>query len=209
MKKKIISILLAVCFITVPIVANAEFDYSVLDEMAEEELKALKDEVAKRLGAEEPTEDSTEKVGFGTVIKEDGVAEIVIKSTSYKTEVYPSDTSGYYTYYEIKNPNNIYLACNYDLTNLSSEAKGNIENIISFQATFEGGYNYSGWSVVEDEPTKLNAYPNLLPLTKYNSWCLIEVPNTLQDVSYTLNCTINGKKYEITEDETTEGEITE
>ena len=50
MKKKIISILLVACFITMPIVANAEFDYSVLDEMEEEELKDLKAEIMTRLG---------------------------------------------------------------------------------------------------------------------------------------------------------------
>ncbi len=50
MKKRIIGILLATCFITMPIIANAEFDYSELDEMSEDELNDLKDEIMTRLG---------------------------------------------------------------------------------------------------------------------------------------------------------------
>ena len=59
MKKKIVSILLAVYFVTMPIISSAEFDYSVLDEMTKEELKELRDEITTRLDADDETEMET------------------------------------------------------------------------------------------------------------------------------------------------------
>ena len=50
------------------------------------------------------------KVHCGETITSENFAEMKLKSISYETRITPSDTSGVYSYYEVKNTDNIYLA---------------------------------------------------------------------------------------------------
>lgn len=136
------------------------------------------------------------KVHCGETITSENFAEMKLKSISYETRITPSDTSGVYSYYEVKNTDNIYLACNFDFKNLKTEAGTKLGDFLSFQVTYEGGYTYTGWTVAEDS-NYLSQYPNLLPLSSYNSWCVMEVPKSLQNTPYTLTVTINGKEYQL------------
>ena len=48
------------------------------------------------------------KVHCGETITSENFAEMKLKSISYETRITPSDTSGVYSYYEVKNTDNIY-----------------------------------------------------------------------------------------------------
>ena len=139
------------------------------------------------------------EVSVGDTITEEGFAEIKLKKISYQSRINPSDTSGFYTYYEVKNKDNIYLVCQFDFTNLQTDAGYNIGDYLSFSVTYDGGYTYTGWSTAEDSGT-LTTYPNLLPLTTFNSYYVIEVPKKLQESEYTLTCTLNDASYCIKSD---------
>lgn len=136
------------------------------------------------------------KVSVGDTITEDGFAEIKLKKISYQSRINPSDTSGFYTYYEVKNKDNIYLACQFDFTNLQEDAGYDLGDYLSFSVTYDGGYTYTGWSIAEDSGS-LTTYPNLLPLTTFDAYYLIEVPKKLQGTDYTLTCTVNNTSYTI------------
>lgn len=139
------------------------------------------------------------EIFVGDTITEEGVAEIKLKKISYQTRINPSDTSGFYSYYEVKNKDNIYLVCQFDFTNLETEAGYDIGDYLSFSVTYDGGYTYTGWSVAEDGGT-LTTYPNLLPLTTFNSYYVMEVPKKLQETPYTLTFTIHDTSYCIKSD---------
>lgn len=136
------------------------------------------------------------KVSYGSTIESEGFSKIIIKDVSYQTIINPSDTSGFYSYYEVQNTDNIYLAINFDFTNLKTEAGYNLDDYLTFEVTYEGGYHYTGWSIAEDSG-RLTPYPNLLPLANFNSWYLIEVPKSLQNTPYTLTFTMNGTTYQV------------
>lgn len=136
------------------------------------------------------------EISVGDTITEEGFAEIKLKKISYQTRVNPSDTSGTYIYYEVKNKDNIYLVCQFDFTNLQTDAGTSLGDYLSFSVTYDGGYTYTGWSTAEDSGS-LTAYPYLLPLTTFNSYYVIEVPKKLQDTDYTLTLTINESSYNI------------
>ena len=134
------------------------------------------------------------EISVGDTITEEGFAEIKLKKISYQTRINPSDTSGFYSYYEVKNKDNIYLVCQFDFTNLETDAGYDIGDYLSCSVTYDGGYTYTGWSTAEDSGT-LTTYPNLLPLTTFNSYYVIEVPKKLQETPYTLTFTLNDTSY--------------
>ena len=139
------------------------------------------------------------EVMIGDLVSINDFAEIEIKEVSYQTRINPTDTSGVYSYYEVQNTENIYLACNFNFTNLQTTSGYSLEDFISFQVVYEGGYTYTGWSVAEDSGS-LSPYPDLRPLTTYNSWYLIEVPKKLQDTPYSLTFTMNETTYQVKTD---------
>ncbi len=137
-------------------------------------------------------------IAIGQSIKSDGEANVKIKSIKYTERVNPSDTSGAYSYYSCKNTSNIYLAVNYDFTNLQTVAHSDLRDFISMKAIYEGGYEYDGYAIAEASG-RLTTVPNLIPLTEYDCWYLIEVPKTLQSTQYELQVTISGKTYSLIE----------
>lgn len=148
----------------------------------------------QREEVQEQETEELEKIHIGQTITEEGFAEITLKNVSYESKITPKDTSSCYTYYEPKNSDTIYLACNFDFSNLKTKEGNQLEDYITFQVTYEGGYHYTGYAMAEQD-NFLNQYPNLIPLSKYNSWYLMEVPISLQNTPYELKCTINGKTY--------------
>lgn len=136
------------------------------------------------------------EVAVGETVTEQGFADITIKEISYRTEVYPSDTSGVYTYYSVNNENNSYLAIRFDFTNLQTTAGYTLNDYVKFVVEYDGGYQYAGWSIAE-EGGMLSSYPNLIPLSTFDSWYLIEVPNRLKDVAYKLVMVLGNSEYTI------------
>ena len=135
-----------------------------------------------------------ETINVGQTITVDDFAEITIKSVDYRNQIYPSDTSGYYTYYDLGNSDTTYFACNFDFTNLKSESDYNIFNYINCELTYEGGYKYDGF-IVCDEGNRFTTFPDLIPLKTLDTWAIFEVPASLQDSALQFTVTINGKTY--------------
>lgn len=136
-----------------------------------------------------------ESIGIRVPVIVGGFAEVTVKSLDYRSQVYPSDTSGYYTYTDIQNPNSIYLACNFDLTNLQTESGISVVDFVNCTATFEGGYQYTGFGMV-DEGNRFSAITSILPLSTVDAWYLIEIPTSLQGKPYELEFDIGGTKFE-------------
>ena len=198
MKKKLIMLLLSGILgigSTVNVCADENKEARIKE--IQTQIKQLQDELAE---LQKETEDGeAEKAVIGTEIVKDGFAKITMKDVSYQTVINPSDTSGVYTYYEVKNPGNIFLACHFDFTNLQTQAGSSLGDFLTLQATYEGGYEYEGWSLAEVNGY-LDQYPNLLPLSTYDSWYLIEVPESLQDTPYELTLEMDGTTYQVVEE---------
>ena len=136
-----------------------------------------------------------ESIGIRKPVIVDGFAEVTVKSLDYRSQVYPSDTSGFYTYTDVQNPNSIYLACNFDLTNLQTESGIGVTDFVNCTATFEGGYQYTGYGMT-DEGNRFSAFTSILPLSTVDAWYLIEIPTSLQGKPYELEFDIGGTKFE-------------
>lgn len=137
---------------------------------------------------------SYEKMLVGETFIQENVCEITINEIDYTQRVNPSETTTLYRYYEVDNDEAIFLACNFDLVSLHKEVEYDLDEFVEFSVEYESGYSFSGWCVGE-EGGSLSAYPSILPLTTLNSWCIIEVPISLQETEYELTVVIDGVHY--------------
>jgi len=132
------------------------------------------------------------------LVKED-YAELTLKSTSFEKKVTPPKASGYYTYYEVKNNDKVYVHVSIAFKNLMTIGKS-ADEALSVRLIYDNKYEYSGFSFVEDNGGADFTYSNITtisPLTSKNLHYLVEVPAEVQngtgEVAIIVN--VNGEKY--------------
>lgn len=123
--------------------------------------------------------------------------EITIKSTEFATRVNPPNPDSYYTYYEVKDPNKIYVHTIVSIKNL----KGNdldADKALNIKVVYDGQYEYSGFSTIEDTGGGDFTYTNIssiAPLTTRVLHFLNEVPLEVKDSGKPMKIVVsaNGK----------------
>ena len=134
----------------------------------------------------------------GEMVGNTNYATLTFLGVDYTDVVVPSDTSGSYSHYEIKNASNTYLVVKFDITNYTSTAK-DAENYTNLKAVYANKYTYTGFTVVEDENQKgFNMYENILPLSTRTFYCLIEVPKTVTQYDPTITIAFNNQEFHFT-----------
>lgn len=131
----------------------------------------------------------------GDVIEAEDFANMTFKGIDYTDDLLPSNTSGFYTHYEVDNKDNTYLVVKYDIENFQGSAK-DVDTFAGIKAVYMGKYTYTGFVVVEDSDKKgFSSYEQIDPLTKRACYCLIEVPKSVSEKEVELEISFNSQEY--------------
>lgn len=134
-------------------------------------------------------------IAKGDIIEEEDFAKLEFKGAMYTDDLLPSNTSGFYTHYEVEDSNNTYLAVEMNLTSYQSSAR-DLESFVGVKATYMDKYSYTGFIVVEEsDKTGFDSYAELAPLTESRAFVLIEVPETVTENDALIEVSFAGKEY--------------
>ena len=116
---------------------------------------------------------------------------------TFTDTILPTDVSGPYSYYEVDNTDNTYLALSFQLTNEMSDGH-DMDKFLYCTATFDGKYSYTGFLVAEEEDgTGFDSYVTLDPLAPRHVLCLIEVPDTVVEMPVSISVIFDKQEYTI------------
>lgn len=173
------------CGISVP---NAEDEFTI-------KLTLNKDVFSYEYKMGETVSDVT-PIKKGDKIENKEYASMTFKGTQYTNDLLPTDTSGFYTHYQIDNTENVYLVAKFDVTNYQDSSR-DADTFVAVKAIYMDKYTYTGGVVVEDtDGSGFSAYEDIAPLSNRHLYYLIEVPKTVKVESGKIIINFDGKEYE-------------
>ncbi len=135
--------------------------------------------------------------GFGVLkynqsITINGVCTFSITSAKFTTKVVPSKPSDLYTYYQVKDTNNIYIDIVLKYKNLFSSGK-RADEVGDIKVKYDDQYDYTSFSAIEEKGGGDLTYTNITdidPLTTSTLHYICEVPKEVQTSSKSVIATI-------------------
>ena len=131
---------------------------------------------------------------LGDVIGDKTYATAEFLDYKFIDKVMPTNTNGFYNYYEVDNPDSTYLALLFRVTNYQEDEK-EIDTFLSSRAMFMGKYRYTGFVVGEEDESSLTSHAKIKPLSDMKMYCLIEVPKKVLEEEYEVSVMFNKKEY--------------
>jgi hypothetical protein len=179
-------------------------ELSVENKNLEEEIKTYKDreEVDKQEKIKAEEEKSKNKqIKLNESITVEGYGEFVIKSAELKQKVTPPNPASFFTYYEVKDPNEIYLDVVMSFKNATTIGIGANE-ITSVKVIYSNGYEYDSFSTLEESGGTDFTYTNINkvePLKSIILHHLAELPIEAKDSGEPIKLmfTVYGSNYEL------------
>lgn len=142
---------------------------------------------------------NAKELKVGDTIEEADYATLVFNGIEYTDDLLPTDTSSFYTHYEVDNASNTYLVVKYDITNYMSSEK-DCSTYVGVKASYMNKYTYTGFVTVEDEDGKgFSNHEKIAPLTTRHFYHLIEVPKSVTENEVVLTFSFNGQEYTYTD----------
>lgn len=118
-------------------------------------------------------------INYGEILEKKDFATITFNETVVTKKLVPDDMSGFYTYYEVDDYNDTYLALKMTIKNTSGSSF-ELNKLISCFATVNDKYEYSGFIVAEKtDKTGFNAYEDLESLKETTAYYLIQIPDEI------------------------------
>lgn len=134
-------------------------------------------------------------IAKGDVLEEEDFAKLEFKGAMYTDDLMPSNTSGFYTHYQVDSSENTYLVVKMNLTNYQSSGR-NLESFVGVKATYMDKYTYDGFMVVEEsDKAGFDSYCDLSPLAEHKAFVLIEVPKTVTENDAVIELSFAGQEY--------------
>lgn len=131
----------------------------------------------------------------GDTVEEAARVAVTLTDVADTDRVDPSNATGFYTYYEVDDPENTYLVVRMEAQNLHTEALA-CDELVNISACFQGKYRYTGFAVTEDaDGTGFDAYSTILPLEKRQLYYLIKVPDAVIGTELELTLFLGGVEY--------------
>lgn len=131
----------------------------------------------------------------GDKLSKKDLSEVTIKSIKFTDKVEPSNPSSYYTYYEVKDTSNTYLALKINVKNLKGDSL-DADKVMNAKLIYNDKYTYDCFSTIEKDGTF--TYTNITsidPLKKSVIYYLFEVPKEVKDGDVELQINYAGDKY--------------
>lgn len=128
--------------------------------------------------------------------------EITVKETNFKQDVIPSNPDSFYTHYQVKDTDNIYMYVVLTAKNISTLAL-DADKVAKVKFKYDNKYEYNAFSAVEKKGGGTFTYTNITridPLTAETLYYLVEVPKTIADETDTpveAEITINNNIYNL------------
>lgn len=188
--------------------STGKYDFSFLDDMTDDELKALRDELANRLGSAQ-TSPMTAASGSGTEARADSPESnesegapvywntpietddysFTLTGAEWADAIYPSDTSGVYSYFEPDQDGTKYLLIRGTFENRSTDTI-NVEDVTSLQITINGKYNFTGATKMSKNGSN-NFYSfnnSPMPLETVNIYLFADIPDKMVEQCKSIKC---------------------
>ena len=109
---------------------------------------ASSDDAVSNLDTVDSDSSSHQLIEFKTPVTVPDYGEFTIKGAKLKQKVEPSNPDAFYTYYEVKDPNTIYLDVVMDFKNTSTIGIG-ADNLTDVKVIYDNTYTYDSFAVVE------------------------------------------------------------
>lgn len=147
-----------------------------------------------------PAATKMKTIESGTPLTINDYAEITLVKTDFTAKVVPPKPASLYTYYEVKDPANIYLDTVISIKSLKSSAEG-ADEFASVAVKYADKYDYKSFSTIEKGGGSDFTYTNITsiePLKTGTLHYLAELPKeaSADDKSVVLTITVNKEKYE-------------
>ena len=153
---------------------------------------------AKELKTDESWQ-SLDTIAIDSTIVEEDYGEITLKSVEFNSRVDPANPTGYYTYYEVKGSEGIYIDAVVEFKNLKADSQ-EAYGLFDVKAIYDNAYNYSGFTVIESDDGETFDFlmsTDIDTLTSKTMHALIEVPLEITESGKPLAVVFefNGKEY--------------
>lgn len=147
------------------------------------------------------------KLGFKTKTIEKGTTlvfkdycEVTLKEAEFTKLIEPKKTDSFYTYYEVKEPNTIYLDVIIDIKSLLESVKVS-DGFVSVQVKYKNKYEYNTFSIIEEKDGADFTYSNITgiePLKSGRLHFIAELPEeaSKDDGRVSVIISANDKEYE-------------
>ncbi len=133
----------------------------------------------------------------GDKLKEEDLSEVTIKSIKFTDKVEPSNPSSFYTYYEVKDAANTYLALKINVKNLKGDSL-DADRVMNVKLIYDDKYTYDCFSTIEGDGTfNYTNITSIDPLEKAVMYYIFEVPKEVKDGVVELQLNYVGEKYYI------------
>ncbi len=149
----------------------------------------------------ETSSESNNTLKFNQNITIDGVCTFSVLSAKFTTKVEPSKPSDYYTYYQVKDTNNIYIDIILKYKNLFSSGK-QADEVGDVKVKYNDQYDYTSFSAIEEKGGGDLTYSNITdidPLTTSTLHYICEVPKEVKSSgkSVVATLTISDQTYQL------------
>lgn len=108
----------------------------------------------------EKEKSKNKEIKLNELIVVEGYGEFLVKSTKLTQKVVPPNPDSFYSYYEVKDPNEIYLDVIMDFKNTTTIGIGTDE-ITNVKVIYDGQYEYSSFSALEESGGSDFTYTNI------------------------------------------------
>ena len=185
---------------------TGEYDFSFLDGMSDDELKALRDELANRLGSAQTSPMTTSGDDSAETGDQDGSSTIeevpVYWNTPIETDEYaftlygsewastidPPNTSGFFNHV-VDQEGTTYLLIRGTLENRSNRTI-NIENGTAFQVKINNEYDFAGHAIMAKDGSNnfFSSENSPMPLETINIYLFAEITDKVIEQCQSIKC---------------------
>jgi len=118
--------------------------------------------------------------------------KLKIEEINFSRRIMPPNTSGFYTYYEAKDPNSTFLDIVVEITNLDTIIK-TVDDLVSISVIYDNNYTYYSSPIIEEADGSFgySTISGVQPLLKKTAHYLITVPKQVEKDSKSLLIVIN------------------
>lgn len=147
----------------------------------------------------EPTPESTPVIELNKTLVVKDFAEITLTKAKFTSKVVPPKPDSYYSYYEVKDPANIYLETVIKVKSLLTSEKG-AEEFAAVSVKYDDKYDYDSFSTIEESGGSNFTYTNITSIEPLKNGILhfiAELPKeaSKDQKSIKITVTIQGENY--------------
>lgn len=170
----------------------------------QEEINKYKEqeaEVAAKEKKEQKEKNQYKQINIGDTVTVENYGEFVIESCNLTQKITPSNPASFYTYYEVKDPQEIYLDVVMNFKNTSTIGIG-ADKITDVKVIYSNGYEYGSFSTIEESGGSNFTYTNITtiePLKSSKLHYIATLPIEAKDSqeSIKIQFTVYDNKYEL------------